>query len=84
MSAPRHPATASRNTRQEWADIGAADFMEITHSRKVKLLAAPEPSHIPGQIDAEIWAQFARRLAELISRRPLTSVPRIASIRWVA
>jgi trimethylamine--corrinoid protein Co-methyltransferase len=59
-----YPALADRRTPQEWAAAPDRDLLEKARARTAELLAAPPPSHIPEEVDAEIRARFPIRLAE--------------------
>lgn len=51
-------ALADRRTPQEWAAAADKDLLEKARVRTRELLAAPLPSHIPAEIDAEIRKRF--------------------------
>ena len=53
-----YPPLADRRTPQEWAAAPDKDLLEKARVRTQELLAAPLPSHIPAEIDAEIRKRF--------------------------
>ncbi|WP_421703015.1 trimethylamine methyltransferase family protein [Aliiroseovarius sp.] len=57
-----YPALADRRTPQEWADAPDKDLLARARERTRALLAEPDPSHVPPEIDVEIRARFPIRL----------------------
>lgn len=53
-----YPALTDRRTPQEWAEAEDKDLLARARARTRELLAAPHPSHIPDEIDAEIRRRF--------------------------
>ncbi|SLN26406.1 Trimethylamine methyltransferase (MTTB) [Falsiruegeria litorea R37] len=58
-----YPALADRRTPQEWAAADDRSLLERARQRTADLLAAPEPDHIPPEIDADIRARFPIHLS---------------------
>ena len=53
-----YPVLGDRTTPQEWHDQGAEDLLDRARERTRKLLAAPLPTHISGEIMSQLKSQF--------------------------
>jgi trimethylamine--corrinoid protein Co-methyltransferase len=56
-----YPAMADRRTPQEWAAARDKDVLERARQRTQELLATPDPTHIPTEIDLEVRRHFPIR-----------------------
>lgn len=57
-----YPALADRRTPQEWEDQGAEDLLDAARGKTEALLAAPPPTHVSAEVDAEIRQRLPIRL----------------------